>query len=96
MSTDAQVYFNVAIGLFGALGGWILNSLRDSIKALHDSDSALTSKLQEIEVLVAGKYATNDSIEKISNALFVKLDKIDTKLDSKTDRAVCYQNHQKG
>lgn len=95
MTSDSQIYFNVAIGLLGALGGWILNSLRDSIKALHDSDSALSSKLQEIEVLVAGKYATNDSIEKISNALFVKLDKIDIKLDTKTDRNVCYQNHGK-
>ena len=95
MSEDAQIYFNVAMGCFCGLGGWILNNLRDSLKSLHDSDLALSAKVQRIEVLVAGSYTTNAALEKITNALFAKLDKIESKLDSKVDRDVCNAHHIK-
>ena len=95
MTDETQTYFNLAIMVFGGLGGWILNSLRDSIRSLHDNDAALSAKLQGIEVLVAGKYATNESIEKITTALFAKLDKIDAKLDGKADRSLCAEIHRR-
>ena len=94
MTGDAQTYFNIAIAIFGGLGGWILNNLKDSLKALHDSDVALTNKVQNIEILVAGSYVTNQSLEKLTNALFNKLDKIDEKLDAKADKASCNQIHR--
>lgn len=91
MSADAQIYFNIAIVIFGGLGGWILNSLRDSLKSLHESDVALSNKVQGIEILVAGSYVTNSALEKLTTALFHKLDKIDDKLDHKIDKPTYQQ-----
>jgi hypothetical protein len=93
MDHEAQTYFNIAVAIFSGLGGWILNSLRDSIKSLHESDTTLASKVQSIEVLVAGNYTTNNEMEKITNALFHKLDKIENKLDAKVDRNSCIHLH---
>ena len=83
---DFQTLFNVAIALGGALGGWVLNSLKSSIEALQKADHDLTSKVQGIEVLVAGTYVKRDDMDKLGTALFAKLDKIEAKLDGKADK----------
>lgn len=83
---DAQTAFNILLGLVAFLGGWVLNSLRESIKSLQKSDSDLADKVQKIEVLVAGQYVKRDDMEKMSNAIFIKLDKIYDLLDKKADK----------
>lgn len=83
---DSQTFINIAIGLVGILGGWVLNSLKGSIEALQSADSALAAKVQEIEVLVAGHYVKRDDLDKLSHALFTKLDRIEVKIDGKADK----------
>lgn len=83
---DVQVAFNIALSLIAFLGGWVLNSLRDSIKSLQKSDSDLADKVQKIEVLVAGQYVKRDDMDRLTTALFAKLDKIEAKLDGKADK----------
>lgn len=83
---DAQTIINIAIGLVGALGGWVLNNLKSSIDELRRQDSILADKVQHIEVLVAGTYVKRDDMDKLGSALFAKLDKIEAKLDSKVDK----------
>jgi len=83
---DIQIAFNIALSLVAFLGGWVLNSLRDSIKFLQKSDTELADKMQKIEVLVAGVYVKKDDIDKLSNAIFAKLDRIEDKLDGKVDK----------
>lgn len=83
---DAQTIINIAIGLVGALGGWVLNNLKSSIDELRKADSLLADKVQHIEVLVAGTYVKRDDMDKLGAALFAKLDKIENKLDSKVDK----------
>lgn len=83
---EAQTFINIAIGLVGALGGWVLNNLKSSIDELRKADLALTDKVQHIEVLVAGTYVKRDDMEKLGSALFAKLDKIENKLDGKVDK----------
>ena len=98
MSAEAQTYFNVAIMIFGGLGGWILNSLRDSLRSLQQSDEQLATKLQAIELLVAGSYVKREDLDKIIDklgaAIFDKLDKIDSKLDAKADKSTCSALHR--
>ena len=84
---DSQTAFNIVLSLVAFLGGWVLNSLRDSIAALHKSDGELADKVQKIEVLVAGQYVKRDDLDKLTTALFAKLDKIEFKIDSKADKA---------
>ena len=83
---DTQTAFNIVLSAVAFLGGWVLNSLRDSIKALQKTDAELADKVQHIEVLVAGQYVKRDDLEKLSTALFNKLDKIEMKLDGKADK----------
>lgn len=86
MPEDYQTFFNISVTLIGFLGGWVLNSLKSSIDALHKADADLTIKVQSVEVLVAGSYVKRDDLDKLSAALFAKLDKIDAKLDGKADK----------
>ncbi len=83
---DMQTSFNIAVGIIAFLGGWVLNSLRDSIQSLQKSDTELATKVQSIELLVAGSYVKRDDLDKLTIALFAKLDKIDAKLDGKADK----------
>ena len=46
----------------------------------------LTSKISEIQLLVAGNYVKKDELDGVIKALFLKLDKIEDKLDKKADR----------
>lgn len=86
MPENYQTFFNISVTLIGFLGGWVLNSLKSSIDALHNADADLTIKVQSVEVLVAGSYVKRDDLDKLSSALFAKLDKIEAKLDSKVDK----------
>lgn len=79
---DTQSAFNIVLSLVAFLGGWVLNSLRDAIRNLQVTDAELADKVQHIEVLVAGKYVTREDLQ----ALFSKLDRIETKLDKKVDK----------
>ena len=83
---DSQTFINIAIGLIGVLGGWVLNSLRDNIRNLQRADSVLSDKVQHIELLVAGQYVKRDEMKELTAALFAKLDKIELKLDQKADK----------
>lgn len=83
---DFQFAFNIAVGLVGILGGYVLKSISSRLESLQKADDALTDKVQKIEVLVAGEYVKHTDLEKLSNALFAKLDKISDKIDSKADK----------
>jgi hypothetical protein len=64
----------------------VLNSLKDSINSLKKTDGELADKVQHIEVLVAGSYVKRDDLDKLANALFTKLDRIEFKVDGKADK----------
>lgn len=44
------------------------------------------SRLESIEVLITGHYVTKEEFTRVSNALFLKEDKIEDKLDNKADK----------
>ena len=83
---DIQVAFNIAVALVAFLGGWVLNSLKDSINSLKKTDGELADKVQHIEVLVAGSYVKREDMDKLGEALFRKLDRIEAMLHSKADK----------
>ena len=83
---EMQTLFNIAVGLVGALGGWILNTLWTEIKSMQATDNKLADKVAAIEILVAGQYVKRDDIQVLSSAIFAKLDRIEDKLDGKVDK----------
>ena len=66
-----------------------MKNLQDSMMSLQASDERLAAKVQSIEVLVAGQYVKRDDFDKKIDALFAKLDSIDTKLDGKANVSDC-------
>jgi hypothetical protein len=83
---DAQTLINIFVGLAGGLGGWILNSMKSDMMEQRKDLTELTDKVHSIDVLVAGTYVKRDDMEKLSTAIFAKLDRIEAKLDSKVDK----------
>ncbi len=71
-----QLMFNLAVGVAGALGGWTLNTLWNAVKDLQRDDKQLTEKVNNIEVLVAGKYVTRDEMNILMREVYTRLDKI--------------------
>lgn len=81
-----QSVFNIAVTIAGALGGWILKVIWDSIKDLQTADKVMTEKVASVEILVAGEYMSKNDFDRIAVAIFAKLDKIEDKLDRKVDK----------
>ena len=81
-----QVVVNWIMGGVGGLMGFILNAVWQAVKDLQTADATLADKVQSIELLVAGSYVKRDDLDKLTVALFAKLDKIETKLDCKADK----------
>jgi hypothetical protein len=79
----------LADGLFiivGALLGVVSASIRRDMEKQDTLIESITIKVQGIELLVAGNYVQKTDLEKITNALFKKLDVISEKLDRKADK----------
>lgn len=83
---DPQWIFNGLFSIVGALGGWLLNNIRDAMRDLKEQDGILTGKVQQMEVLVAGSYVKKEDMQNLSEAIFRKLDRIENKLDGKVDK----------
>lgn len=81
-----QELFNIAVGVAGALGGWVLRTLWESVTELHREDKELAARISAIDVLVAGQYVKREHFEDQMRALFAKLDRIEDKLDAKADK----------
>jgi hypothetical protein len=79
----------LANGLFvvvGALLGIVSANIRRDMEKQDALIESITTKVQGIELLVAGNYVQKTDLEKITNALFNKLDIISEKLDRKADK----------
>lgn len=74
-----QNLINWLLGGFGALIGFLLNTVWQAVKDLQE-------KTADIEVLVAGEYVKRNELADLTKALFSKLDKIEEKIDRKADK----------
>jgi glutathionyl-hydroquinone reductase len=81
-----QQLFNIAVALVGALGGWWMNTMWQSLKDLQKADRELADKVSAIEILVAGEYVKREAFDRAVDRIFEKLDQIDAKLDKKADK----------
>jgi hypothetical protein len=78
--------FDFVLSILGVLGGWWMKVMWETLKDLQTADRQLAEKLSSIEVLVAGNYVKREEFDKIADAIFKKLDRIDDKLSNKADR----------
>lgn len=83
---DFQIGFNISVALVGGLMGWVLKTITDRMDNLTAADKELTTKVQAIEVLVAGQYVKRDDLDKHIDNIFAVLRRIEEKLDGKADK----------
>lgn len=83
---DAQSFFNVAVGLSGALGGFILKLIWDAIKSLQATDTSMASDLSALRVLVAGNYVSRVEYRDDMANVMDSLKRIEDKLGDKADK----------
>ena len=81
-----QNVFNIAIGIAGALGGWWMKAMWEAVKDLKNADQELATQVSDLKVLVAGDYVRREMFDRLSDAIFAKLDRIENKLDHKADK----------
>jgi len=81
-----QSVFNIAVGIAGALGGWWMKAMWEALKDLKTADDKLTKEVSDLKVLVAGDYVRRELFDRLSDAIFAKLDRIEMKLDGKADK----------
>jgi len=81
-----QDFLNWVFGILNLILGGFIKAMWDSYKELKKTDAELADKVNQIEVLVAGTYVKRDDFDRLSHAIFAKLDKISDKLDQKADR----------
>lgn len=81
-----QEIINWLLGAFGAVIGFLLNCIWQAIKDLQSTDTEIVTRVNHIEVLVAGNYINRTEFDKNIARLFLKLDEINQKLDKKVDK----------
>ena len=82
-----QQVFNIAVGVAGALGGWWMKAMWEALKDLKEADTDLSKQVSDLKVLVAGDYVRREMFDRLSDAIFAKLDRIESKLDGKADKS---------
>lgn len=83
---DQQQLFNMMFAVAGALGGWWMKAMWESLKELEKADRNLNSTVSDLKVLVAGQCVKTDAFDKFTAAMLAKLDRIEDKLDNKVDK----------
>ena len=63
-----------------------MKTIWESLNELRSAEARLTEKVQANEVLVAGNYVTKSDLNVLTEALFKKLDRIESKVDNKADK----------
>lgn len=91
---DWQTMFNIAASIISLLLGWVITGVRSAIRDQQRLSAEIAAKVQAIEVLVAGSYVKRDDMDKLTSALFAKLDRIETKVDLKVNREECAGCHK--
>lgn len=71
---DAQTVLNIIIGVAGVFGGWILNSLSQSIIKIED-------RLNDLPLLYVSKDDYRQDISEIKGMLSKIFDRLDGKVD---------------
>ena len=93
MNFGYQDAFNIALVLVGALGSYLLNSVKESVRALQTADAnlqnadiALTGKVQAVELLVAGQYVRRDDLERVMSGHREDLNRVMAHFGTQLDR----------
>lgn len=83
---DLMLAFNTAMTLVSFLGGWLLKSLFDRIRALEIADKELMKSVTDLREILPTNYVRRDTFEKLGDNIFETLRRIEDKIDKKADK----------
>lgn len=76
---DLQIAFNIALAIAAFMGGWW-------VKIMYDATRELQQDLAKLREQLPTEYVRKEDFRQVADALFKKLDRIETKLDGKQDK----------
>lgn len=83
---DWQTAFNVALGIAGSLGGWLIKFQADEMREFRRANSRLEGDLIALAIKLPTDYIQKGDFKKFEEMISDKLDKIFDKLDAKADK----------
>lgn len=81
-----QTVLNVILGVVCSVGGWIMNTMWQSLQDLQKADKDLADKVSSIEILVAGNYVKREYLDNIAQRFEAKIDKLIDMISNKADK----------
>ena len=81
-----QTLFNIAIAIIAFTGGFVVNRLFNQLDNLTKQDKILSKEINDLNVNLPTYYVMKEDLQRLSDALFMKLDSIESKLDKKQDK----------
>lgn len=78
--------FDILLGALNLVLGWLFRILWEAIKDMKVAHQELSTKVQQMEVLMIGDYVKRQEVDDKYEALFRKLDRMEDKIDRKLDK----------
>lgn len=80
---DFQVLFDIALGLAGAFGGWVLKMMYDKINGLDKDLFEQSKSFQSLVEKLPDTYARRDDVKDKFDQLLAACVRIEGKIDTK-------------
>ena len=83
---DLNTIFNLLALAVGGLVLFLLRNIHGTLNELRDKDDQLQAQISLQALTVANNYISKSDFKNFSDAIFNKLDRIESKLDGKEDK----------
>ena len=84
---DWQTLFNIALSILSFLAAWIFKRNFDIIDKQEDKIADLEKKIYGIEISLPKEYVNKEDLNKFSEHINARFDKIEAKLDNIIERS---------
>lgn len=84
---DWQTLFNIALSILSFLAAWIFKRNFDAIDKQEDKIADLEKKIYGIEISLPKEYVNKEDLNKFSEHINARFDKLEAKLDNIIERS---------
>lgn len=81
-----QLIINAAFGGLAAVLSFLLKVVWDGLRDLQKADIELATQIASVKLMMSDTYIKKEDFDRMTAALFNKLDRIELKLDTKADK----------
>lgn len=81
-----QLIINAVFGGLAAVLSFLLKVVWDGLRDLQKADIELATQIASVKLMMSDTYIKKEDFDRMTAALFNKLDRIELKLDTKADK----------